>query len=384
MLKKLVKNLISLLIGVVLVFIIGEVFVRGCNKYKAFNELDLPRYRKYDAEIHHCFIPNSKGRYAEKEYSTIYYINSLGMRDREYSVEKPENSYRIIVIGDSFVEGRGVNIEDTFTERLEVLLNKNNKSDAIRNFEVLNAGVASYSPILEYLALKNKLIGLEPDLVLLCFDFSDIQDDYEYSRTASFGKNGELIAVSIDEAVLNRPKKMFLIRFFERHSPFFLYARRKIKKLFAQASGNEEKEPEIHFGDIKTDRLFMLRDNVSIHDHWRCTAGYILKIRSMLDKENIKFVLVTYPYGHQVNKDEWSEGRQSWGFEKGKLYINDTMFYIIRGFCNRNTVNLIETHEELRKIKKKPLYYKYDGHFTMLGNRVMSEILYEKLLSIIM
>lgn len=78
------------------------------------------------------------------------------------------------------------------------------------------------------------------------------------------------------------------------------------------------------------------------------------------------------------------EGRQSWRFEKGRLYTNDTMFYIIRGFCERNNINLIETHEDLRKIKEHPLYYKYDGHFTKLGNKAVSEIIYEKLLPILM
>ena len=45
--------------------------------------------------------------------------NSHGMRDREYSPEKPPNTFRIAVVGDSFTMGSGVAIEDVFHSRIE-------------------------------------------------------------------------------------------------------------------------------------------------------------------------------------------------------------------------------------------------------------------------
>jgi len=62
-------------------------------------------------------------------------INSDGFRGREYSVDKPSNTFRVIVLGDSFTFGQGFNLEDTFCYRLEKLLNENHPE---KNFEVLN------------------------------------------------------------------------------------------------------------------------------------------------------------------------------------------------------------------------------------------------------
>lgn len=65
------------------------------------------------------------------------HINSLGFRDREYEVVKPDNAYRIFVLGDSFTFGWGVNNGEAYPEVLEREL------DALYNattFEVLNLG----------------------------------------------------------------------------------------------------------------------------------------------------------------------------------------------------------------------------------------------------
>ena len=278
--KKMFKNFLVFLFAVFLIFMIGELFVVVFDKYKAFNELDLPRYRTADTVFHHRFVPNSKGRFATKEYKTIYHINSFGLRDREYTLKKPEGFYRIVMIGDSFVEGRGVNIENTFTKKLEKLLNENKESEKILGYEVINGGVASYSPILEYIAVKNKILRLNPDMVILCLDLSDIQDDYEYSKMAYFDNKDDLVGVNVDKTELIKPKKMFLVDFLERHSPFYLYIRRKIGKIFLKAMNKKERERPIYFGDIATDRLFMLRENVDIETQWKRTSSYIQHFRA--------------------------------------------------------------------------------------------------------
>ena len=51
--------------------------------------------------------------------------NSHGLRDKEYSYNKPDEIYRILVLGDSQTFGHGIKrLEDTWHKKLEVLLNK--------------------------------------------------------------------------------------------------------------------------------------------------------------------------------------------------------------------------------------------------------------------
>src|ERR1700721_790070 len=51
-------------------------------------------------------------------------INSEGLRDREFSLEKPPGVYRVMMLGDSTTLGWGVRQEDTAEKFLKRKLNK--------------------------------------------------------------------------------------------------------------------------------------------------------------------------------------------------------------------------------------------------------------------
>jgi len=108
-----------------------------------------------------------------------YYINSDSLReDREYEVEKPDSTFRIVTLGDSFTFGAAVHLQDNYPKQLETLLN-NHKCDNIQNFEVINLGVRGYD--IEYAAERYMLRGekYNPDLILWLLkndDFLQIEE----------------------------------------------------------------------------------------------------------------------------------------------------------------------------------------------------------------
>lgn len=87
-------------------------------------------------------------------------INSKGLRDREYPLEKPDGIKRILVLGDSFTWGYGVADEQVYTEVLEQRLSA---------FEVINTGVSGWGTDQEYLFLVNEGTLYSPDVVVLAF-----------------------------------------------------------------------------------------------------------------------------------------------------------------------------------------------------------------------
>lgn len=117
-----------------------------------------------------------------------YYIkiNSDGFRDREYPLKKPDDSFRIVVLGDSFTFGWGVNIEETFTFQLEKILNEKRLE---KNFEVLNFGVPGVNTEQEIEHFTKKALKYSPDLVILGFTNNDDEslkfytliEDYDYT-----------------------------------------------------------------------------------------------------------------------------------------------------------------------------------------------------------
>jgi lysophospholipase L1-like esterase len=86
-------------------------------------------------------------------------INTLGQRDRSRTYSRTAGVPRVLVLGDSFVEAMQVDLEDTFTARLERRL----------GVEVLNAGVSGYSTDNELRAFVRSGRRYRPDLVLLVF-----------------------------------------------------------------------------------------------------------------------------------------------------------------------------------------------------------------------
>jgi hypothetical protein len=63
--------------------------------------------------------PFSHGTSNRTGYDIEYRINSKGLRDEETTYEKPEGSFRIVLLGDSRTFGFGVPIEKHFSTLLE-------------------------------------------------------------------------------------------------------------------------------------------------------------------------------------------------------------------------------------------------------------------------
>jgi len=100
-----------------------------------------------------------------------YELNSLGFRDYEHQQKKPDNTYRILILGDSYVYGQMVSPEKIFTRQLENLLNQ--RLD--RNIEIISMGLMGWNTVEEFEALKTYGISFEPDLVIIAFTFNDLQ-----------------------------------------------------------------------------------------------------------------------------------------------------------------------------------------------------------------
>jgi hypothetical protein len=84
-----------------------------------------------------------------------------------------ERTTRVIVYGDSFVEGTYSKFEATFAEQLEACLR-----DTQRDVEVLNAGVTAYGPDQALLRMEREFPRWRPDYVVMMIyagnDFGDL------------------------------------------------------------------------------------------------------------------------------------------------------------------------------------------------------------------
>jgi hypothetical protein len=112
--------------------------------------------------------PNSSDRHRSNCFDVRYQANEIGARDGPFSSEKSGSAPRYILLGDSFAEGFGIDIQQTAQAELERLTGA----------EVYNFGSDGYfGPVQYYLVYKNLARQYQHDAVILFFlpanDFTD-------------------------------------------------------------------------------------------------------------------------------------------------------------------------------------------------------------------
>ncbi|MCL4216425.1 MAG: SGNH/GDSL hydrolase family protein, partial [Candidatus Hydrogenedentes bacterium] len=133
-----------------------------------FGALQAPEFgaeillRKPHPELGWTLLPNASALAQTLDYTVRVDINSQGLRDREHAYEPEPDVFRVLVLGDSFMEAQQVWLEDCLARQLE-------KKLAGRRVEVINLGVTAYGTAQEYLLLGAEGLKYQPDLVVLAF-----------------------------------------------------------------------------------------------------------------------------------------------------------------------------------------------------------------------
>jgi len=102
-------------------------------------------------------------------YTYSFHVNKLGFRGPE--VEIKNNSKIIIILGDGYAFGNGLNSGETISERLDIKLSDTYGKGA---FVVLNAGMPGYTLTDEYSYIQKKGNKFKPNSVILVVTNSDI------------------------------------------------------------------------------------------------------------------------------------------------------------------------------------------------------------------
>lgn len=117
--------------------------------------------------------PGATFTYAAAGPRVAVTYNSKGWRDVEHDRAKPDGTYRLLILGDSFMEAFSVPLGSTMARRLEAELVR-----AGRDAEVINFGVGGYGTLQQWLAFTTEGVAYGPDLVLLGFyTYNDVLDN---------------------------------------------------------------------------------------------------------------------------------------------------------------------------------------------------------------
>lgn len=139
-------------------------------------------------------------------------VNSDGFRGPEYSITKPNNTFRIIMLGDSETLSFMLPQSDTLSVQLENLLNQRSR---LLRYEVLNFGVEGYNIFQELEMLKTKGLKYNPDLIILNYVFNDPEPGEYYFEKTFFMRHSALVryfSYRIKKSLIKRERKRLNIR----------------------------------------------------------------------------------------------------------------------------------------------------------------------------
>jgi hypothetical protein len=297
-----------------------------------------------------------------------YYTNSLGFRDKSTrDLPLIPDSGRLVLIGDSFTEGSGINYEHTFAGLIDTAL-----SD--KNIEVLNAGVASYSPIIYWRKIKYLIedAGLKFDRLAVFLDISDAANE---ATNYSLDESGNVVwsdaqgyvpACTIDKT---EGYYMTLWRRFKasfKNNSILSYT--ILSNLYNRFAPKEETAPQ-RDADIYNisgwtidDKLYKEYGQQGIRE----MQFYMDKLYELLKKNRIKLTVVVYPWPIQViHHDLDSIHVKYWS-----------------QWCKKRKVDFINCFPYFVDIDKETnaqpavseYFIKDDIHFNEKGHRLMADI----------
>jgi acetyltransferase AlgX (SGNH hydrolase-like protein) len=345
---------------------------------------DLHAYVDADPILHHRL----RAGYIAHRRGVEFRINAIGLKDREYPAAKPAGVFRVLMLGDSYTEGFGLRVEHTMPKQAEDMLASRS---CRRPVEVMNAGVSSYSPILEYLYLKERGLALDPDLVVLNFDMTDVHDDLVRTKIGIFGPDSMPLAVPDDrraEAVVMLPPVLTA-----RPLRFLGPVEHSVNRLEVYQSFRTTWLGEVLLGAVRLrtlDQLAALGLMGNVHydpiaitrdeeqpgelEAWAVTERYIAGIAGLARERGIAFVVVVYPHPYQVSAGESPEGRRRVGAGPG-FYASERPFRRLAEIGQRvgiPVLDLVALFRE-RSAQDGPLFFPDDMHHNERGARVFGQ-----------
>ena len=139
---------------------LGEVSLRAIG-------FSYPNFWTPDPVTGTSLRPGMEG-WQRDEGKAYVRISRQGLRDREHAVDKPANTYRIAVLGDSYAEAMQVEMDHAFWALLPEKLKACGFAPG-KQIETLNFGVSGYGTSHELLMLQSRVWQYQPDMVLLAF-----------------------------------------------------------------------------------------------------------------------------------------------------------------------------------------------------------------------
>lgn len=350
---------------------------------------------QFDDTLGLAFTPGAAGwnTSLRGEYSTFVEINSKGLRGPGYDYAKKENTFRILVLGDSFTAGLQVPLEQTFPKRLEAQLQQEFPQP---NVEVINAAVIGYGTDNALAYYLHEGYKYQPDLVLLAFfTGNDITDNIWYPLFEFEGD--ELIQVppvQREESIVQTWSQEDSVL---KKARTFLYANSRLYSvsielltlsavqrsqalvdLLVSLGLVEITRPIVNYGNFYAFRYLP-------EEAWLKTEALLAKLNDDVEAGGSQLMVAILPDETDVDDQRRQEILESYAHLTKADAVNGPLpstrlaqFLQEAGIPH---VELLLALQSYHQNSNEALYFRYDGHWTPAGHRVAAEAIFNYLIN---
>ena len=386
-----IRNLLILAGSVLFTFLLLEAGMRLFTSPPPPPEDTLRTFTEYDPELGWRGVADARGVYNNRHFTIRVALNSGGWRDDEVSLDggpsgpgvagHPARRRNIVLLGDSYAWGFGVERGEMFADRLE---------EHLPDVNVLNYGMSGYGTDQELLVLRSGVLESRPDAVLIQFsllnDLSSILGARAYDlpkprfvRSAS-GLDLEGTPVprvsDWDHLSASRTMRGYLIE----HSWLYSWMRprwRVLRTRLSQATGRRE---------IQIDRvsLFAREPDPRLEEGWRLAEELLKEIRD--EARGVGTLVILLPVSDPLQVDDrlWSKTMGAAG-RRPSEYDRDLPTRRLAELCDRLGIRMVDPLGEFRKrfqSGQELFIAEHDPHWNAEGHRIAGEALAKFLSSV--
>jgi len=355
-------------------------------------------YVEHDAQRGWRNVPNADGWFSTDEYDVHLQYNARGIRGPEVPYEKPAGTFRVVILGDSFIEGYSVNREDRVAEQLEKLLTEQDRS---RKYEVIALGTAGYSTDQELIWLEAEGIRYQPDVVVTMFYMNDVwfngQSKYWRGEKPAFVlQNGELTLTNVpvpDPRAGKKEKKKESGRGL-RH---WIRASSKIYALISLSLENSpglrgaatalglvapREEDEDDGGPRVADELSVFQKSMPADTQrgWAMTEAILDEMDAVAQQAGADFIAFHIPFKGVVYPADWEPILAKLGIPQDQLDPSAVKQQFDRICASRDLDCIEPTADYVRVAQERGangerLYYVQDNHWNAGGHALAAQLL---------
>lgn len=357
-----------LLAALALAGVLGEVIVRLTPRLRV-NML----VSQSDAALGEVYRPGQRVRYSMPEYDHVVAINSHGQHDVEHTWAKPSGVYRILLLGDSYVEAMQVPVEQVFYRRLEEHLNEDAGAQGVR-YETIGLGRSGWGAAQELVALEQIGWRYEPDLVVLCFlPDNDFVDSYlplkRYPSMPYFERmpDGRLAPIPAipdpfkDSWVYGLCKRSQLVCFVRQNVDLLQQMRADARRVPLRYQVFMEDKPVPWTEAVETTLACVRRMEAVCRERGVGFLCVALTSPVTLGQMDLEDEAQRYPAMRQVAFDP------AWPHQLLQDHLGGVVPY----------VSMVPTFKQHMAATGTPLHFARDGHWTAEGHAVAAAFLYD-------